>query len=66
VLSRLVADGRIERIARRVYRLLSSAITESHGLAVAAAARPHGVKQETATETVLQQAEVLSAEWVPS
>jgi predicted transcriptional regulator of viral defense system len=43
VLTRLVAEGQIERIARGVYRLPEQPITEHHGLAVAAAAVPHGV-----------------------
>ena len=43
VLTRLVAEGRIERIARGLYRLAEQPITEHHGLAVAAAAVPHGV-----------------------
>lgn len=43
VLTRLVAEGRIERIARGVYRLPEQSITENHGLAVAATAVPHGV-----------------------
>jgi predicted transcriptional regulator of viral defense system len=43
VLSRLVAGGEIERIARGLYRLPEHAVTEYHGLAIAAAAVPHGV-----------------------
>lgn len=43
VLTRLVAEGRIERVARGVYRLAEMPITEHHGLAVAAAAVPQGV-----------------------
>jgi predicted transcriptional regulator of viral defense system len=43
VLTRLVAEGRIERIARGVYRLAEQPITEHHALAVAAAAVPQGV-----------------------
>ena len=43
VLTRLVAAGEIERIARGIYRLPGQPITESHGLAVASAAVPHGV-----------------------
>ena len=43
VLSRLVADGELERIARGLYRLPEYAVTEHHGLAIAAAAVPHGV-----------------------
>ena len=42
-LSRLVADGEIRRIARGLYRLPDHAMTEHHGLAIAAAAVPHGV-----------------------
>jgi predicted transcriptional regulator of viral defense system len=43
VLSRLVADGEIERIARGLYRLPERPATEHHALAVAAAAVPRGV-----------------------
>jgi predicted transcriptional regulator of viral defense system len=43
ILTRLVAEGQIERVARGVYRLPRQPITESHGLALAAAAVPHGV-----------------------
>jgi predicted transcriptional regulator of viral defense system len=43
VLTRLVGEGRIERIARGVYRLAEQPVTENHGLAIAAAAVPHGV-----------------------
>lgn len=43
VLTRLVAEGRIERVARGVYRLPDQPITENHGLAVVATAVPHGV-----------------------
>lgn len=43
LLTRLVAEGQIERVARGVYRLAERPITEHHGLAVAAAAVPHGV-----------------------
>jgi len=43
VLTRLVADGQIERVARGVYRLPEQPITEHHGLALAAAAIPQGV-----------------------
>lgn len=42
-LSRLVAAGELERIARGIYRLPEHPITEHHGLAVASAAVPHGV-----------------------
>ena len=37
-LTRLVAEGQLERVARGVYRLAEQPITEQHGLAVAAAA----------------------------
>ncbi len=43
VLTRLVEQGQIERIARGVYRLPEQPITENHGLALAAAAVPQGV-----------------------
>jgi predicted transcriptional regulator of viral defense system len=43
MLTRLVAQGRLERIARGVYRLPGEPITENHGLAIAAAAVPRGV-----------------------
>jgi predicted transcriptional regulator of viral defense system len=43
VLTRLVGEGRIERIARGVYRLAEQPVTENHGLAVAAAAVPQGI-----------------------
>jgi predicted transcriptional regulator of viral defense system len=43
VLSRLVAGGQIERIARGLYRLPEHAVTEHHALSIAAAAVPHGV-----------------------
>ena len=43
VLTRLVAQGQIERVARGVYRLPEQPITENHGLALAAAAVPQGV-----------------------
>ncbi|TMH93154.1 MAG: type IV toxin-antitoxin system AbiEi family antitoxin domain-containing protein [Betaproteobacteria bacterium] len=43
VLSRLVAGGQLERIARGLYRLPEHAVTEHHGLAIAAAAVPQGV-----------------------
>ena len=42
-LSRLVAGGQIERVSRGLYRLPEHAATEHHGLAIAAAAVPHGV-----------------------
>lgn len=43
VLTRLVAEGQIQRVARGVYRLPEQPITEGHGLALAAAAVPQGV-----------------------
>ncbi len=43
VLSRLVREGELERVARGCYRLSEAPITEHHGLALAAAAVPHGV-----------------------
>jgi predicted transcriptional regulator of viral defense system len=43
ILTRLVAQGQIERVARGVYRLPEQPTTENHGLAVAAAAVPQGV-----------------------
>lgn len=42
VLTRLVAAGQLERVSRGVYRLPNQSITEHHGLAVVAAAIPHG------------------------
>jgi predicted transcriptional regulator of viral defense system len=42
-LSRLVADGTLERIGPGRYRLASAEISEHHGLVLAAAAAPHGV-----------------------
>jgi predicted transcriptional regulator of viral defense system len=43
VLTRLVEAGKLERLARGVYRLPTYAPTEHHGLALAAAAVPNGV-----------------------
>lgn len=43
ILTRLVAQGQIERVARGMYRLPEHLITENHGLALAAAAVPQGV-----------------------
>jgi predicted transcriptional regulator of viral defense system len=43
VLTRLVAQGQIERTARGLYRLPEHPVTENHGLALAAAAVPQGV-----------------------
>lgn len=42
-LTRLVADGTLERMGRGRYRLASAEISEHHGLALAAAAAPNGV-----------------------
>jgi predicted transcriptional regulator of viral defense system len=42
VFTRLVASGHLERVSRGVYRLPDRSITEHHGLAVVAAAVPHG------------------------
>lgn len=42
-ITRLVADGALERIARGQYRLVDRSVTEHHGLVVAARAVPHGV-----------------------
>ena len=42
-LTRLVADGTLERIARGHYRLADADVTEHHGLALAAAAAPSAV-----------------------
>lgn len=43
VLSRLVREGELERVARGQYRLPATPVTEHHGLAMAAAAVPQGV-----------------------
>lgn len=43
VLTRLVAEGMLERVGRGVYRRPKSDVTESHGLVLAAAAIPCGV-----------------------
>lgn len=43
VLTRLVAQGELERVARGLYRLPEQPVTENHGLALAAAAAPQGV-----------------------
>ncbi len=43
VLTRLVADGQIERVARGLYRLSEQSITEHHALAITAAAVPQAV-----------------------
>jgi predicted transcriptional regulator of viral defense system len=42
-LSRLVAYGALERVARGRYRLADASVTENHGLALAAVVAPHGV-----------------------
>jgi len=42
-LTRLVADGTLERIGTGRYRLASAEVTEHHGLVLAAAAAPNGV-----------------------
>ncbi|MEO5616892.1 MAG: type IV toxin-antitoxin system AbiEi family antitoxin domain-containing protein [Candidatus Eisenbacteria bacterium] len=42
-LSRLVVSGRLERVARGLYRIPASPMTENHGLALANAAVPQGV-----------------------
>jgi predicted transcriptional regulator of viral defense system len=42
VLTRLVASGHLERVSRGLYRLPDQSITEHHGLAIVAAAVPHG------------------------
>lgn len=42
-LSRLVADGTLERVGPGRYRLAGAEITEHHGLVLAAAAAPDGV-----------------------
>ena len=43
LLTRLVADGSLERVGRGRYRLPGATITEHHGLALTAAAAPRGV-----------------------
>ena len=42
-LSRLVREGRLERVARGLYRIPGQPVTEHHGLALAARSVPHGV-----------------------
>lgn len=42
VLTRLVAEGALERVVRGLYRLPSHELTEHHGLALASAAVPSG------------------------
>lgn len=42
-LTRLVSEGRIERVARGLYRVSERPVTENHGLVIAAAAIPQGV-----------------------
>jgi predicted transcriptional regulator of viral defense system len=43
ILTRLVATGELERVARGLYREPEHAVTEHHGIALAAAAVPDGV-----------------------
>lgn len=43
ILTRLVEQGQIERVARGVYRLPEQSTTENHGLVLATAAVPQGV-----------------------
>ncbi len=43
ILTRLVEEGEIERVARGVYRLPEHSATENQGLVLATAAVPHGV-----------------------
>lgn len=43
VLSRLVATGELERVARGLYRLPTQPLSEHHALAIVAAAVPRGV-----------------------
>jgi len=43
VLTRLVRAGRLERVARGLYRVAGRAVTEHHGLVLAARAAPRGV-----------------------
>jgi predicted transcriptional regulator of viral defense system len=43
VLSRLVAEEALERVARGLYRLPEQPITEHHGLVIAATAAPQGI-----------------------
>lgn len=43
VLTRLMHEGLLERVARGMYRLAEQSITEHHGLAVAATVVPQGV-----------------------
>lgn len=42
-LSRLVAYGTLERVARGQYRLADADVSENHGLVLASVAAPHGV-----------------------
>jgi predicted transcriptional regulator of viral defense system len=42
-LTRLVREGELEQVARGVYRLPDQAVSEHHGLAIAAAAVPKGI-----------------------
>lgn len=43
VLTRMVSAGELERIARGLYRLPESPLTEHHGLAIVGAAVPQGI-----------------------
>lgn len=43
VLTRLVRDGKLERIERGQYRMPEAELSEHHGLVVASVAVPHGV-----------------------
>lgn len=43
VLTRMVEEGRLERVSRGVYTLPDHPVTENHGLALVAAAVPDGV-----------------------
>jgi predicted transcriptional regulator of viral defense system len=42
-LSRMVAHGTLERVARGQYRLADADVTEDHGLVLASVTAPHGV-----------------------
>jgi len=42
-LSRLVREGRLERVARGLYRIPGQPVSEHHGLVLAARSVPHGV-----------------------
>jgi predicted transcriptional regulator of viral defense system len=43
ILTRLVAQGKLERVGRGLYRLPEQPVAENHGLALVAAAVPHAV-----------------------